>query len=287
MPADDESWFRYELLTSTPDIVAALAWQVGAAGVELQDEYTLSAEVPSGLTRVVAFFQDTDPGSTLRELPGVEAVSGGTFDDDSDWATAWQAHFKPELVSPRVRVGPPWETFGPPQDGIAVRIEPGMAFGTGTHETTALCTQMLDATVANHPPLAMLDVGCGTGVLSFVAHGLGVPRVVGMDVDPVAVEVARANAALNDVGDEAVQLTDRPIAELGEFPLVVANIISGILLQLRDELVRATAAGGVLITSGITVEQVDDFIDQFGQQPLELDERRDHGEWSALRWRRH
>src|SRR5699024_1151004 len=147
------------------------------------------------------------------------------------------------------------EEFKAPAGGTKLVIEPGMAFGTGTHETTQLCAAKLDRLLADapedQPPPSVLDVGCGSAILSMLAARLGAQPVVGIDVDPVAVEVARQNLACNEL-TEQVDLSTRPLAKIARhYDLVVANILTHILLELRDDLLQRVRPGGTLLLSGI------------------------------------
>lgn len=294
--SDDPGWFRLELLTTKPELHASLLAAIGALGVETQDEETFMegadfAPLPDGKARLIAFFEARRPIDELRAhitdaLDGAEIVELTDFDDRS-WETAWMDYFKPISLSPRVTVGPPWDPPQPPPKGIALTIEPGMAFGTGTHETTRLCATMLDEILATKPVKDLLDVGCGSAILSMLAAGLGVPRVVGIDVDATAVDVARENIDKNGYSPQQIDLSTTPIQEISpQFDVVVANILANILLTLRDELLRTVAPGGDLILSGITDRQFKDFRREFQDPRFEEVQFSADGEWVALHLRR-
>lgn len=287
MTQADSVWYRLELLTTASESVASALWGHGALGVEVQDRHTYMEDgsispVPDGTARLIAFFHA--PFDTTRLSDDVEVVSNNRFDDVS-WKTAWMEHFKPLRLSARSIVGPPWEEFEAPEGGVKVEIEPGMAFGTGTHETTGVCATLLDELIAAHAPKNVLDVGCGTGVLSMIAAGLGVERVAGVDNDPIAVDVATENLRRNGMQDR-VHVSKTPLPRLGVYDLVVANILAHILLDLGPDLVARVGPSGHLVTSGITVDQADSFAADFADPELELIERRDRGEWAAFVWRR-
>lgn len=280
-------WYRLEVLTTESEVAAQALWDAGALGVEVQDQATFMegkfGPVPDGQARLIAFFDAPFSTDALRFAHDV--VSNQRFDDRS-WETAWMEHFKPITVSRRAIVGPPWESFDAPVDGVKVVIEPGMAFGTGTHETTGVCATLIDELLDedNGLPGSLLDVGCGTGVLSMIARGLGVPVVHGIDHDPIAIDVARDNLAKNGYDD--VEVSTRTLSQLGVYDVVVANILAHILLTLSDDLHARVAPGGTLVASGITDVQADDFLRDFARPGFDLVERRDRGEWVALVWRR-
>lgn len=285
--ADEQVWYRLEILTSNSEAMSGHLWSNGALGVEVQDHDTYMedgsiAPVPDGVARLIAFFDDPYPTDELPEA--VTLVSHARYDDRS-WETAWKRFFRPVRVSKRVIVGPPWEDFEAPEGGLKIEIEPGMAFGTGTHETTGVCAELLDELIAAHTPQSVLDVGCGTGVLAMMAAGFDVPRVDGVDIDPTAVGVATENLARNGLAG-TVQFSTTALPQLGTYDLVVANILAHILRDLKDGLIARVRSDGHLITSGITTDQAEDFENYFRDEGLELIERRDLGEWVALVWRR-
>ncbi len=290
--ADDEQWFRLELLTETPQRDSATLMGLSALGIEVQDDdtYVEGVEfppIPAGKARLIAFFNADDQRQRLEDrivdaLPEAELVSLADYQNRS-WETAWMRYFEAIQLSPRVRVGPPWDRPEPPEHGIALVIEPGMAFGTGSHATTRLCAGLLDELIGDSPPDSLLDVGCGSAILSMAAAGLGVDRVVGIDVDPKAVDVARTNIEENGFSGDDIELSDRPLADFDDtFDVVVANILAPILLQLREPLLEAVAPAGSLILSGIPVEQIDELRDAFKPQAFRQCRVVTRDEWSAL-----
>ena len=292
-PSEPTSWIRLEMLTPRAETDAVTLAHLGALGVETQDHSTFMegadiAPIPEGMGRLIAFFDATQGATSIRysvesaTRDDIEIVSVADYDDRS-WETAWMDYFQATRCSDRIAVGPPWDEPQTPPDGVALVIEPGMAFGTGTHETTQLCATLLDEAIGDDPPPSMLDVGCGSAVLSMAALGIGVPRVVGIDIETRAIEAARTNRDKNGFTDHQLQLSTTPIAELSTpHPLVVANILAPILLDLRDHLRRLTAPGGRLILSGIPTDQSPSLIDAFATDPFMLRHERADGQWSAL-----
>jgi ribosomal protein L11 methyltransferase len=169
---------------------------------------------------------------------------------------------------------------------VEVVLDPGMAFGTGSHPTTSLCLAALSDLLAARPGASVLDVGTGSGLLAIAARKLGAGRVAANDNDPVAVEVARENAARNGA---AVELTGAPPAAIpGTFDLVVANILANVLVALAPALAAKLAPGGVLLLSGILAPQEEEVRSAHlaaGLTPLPGGDRRD-GEWSLVALRR-
>ena len=173
---------------------------------------------------------------------------------DADWVRATQAQFPPTRISDRLWIVPTWHD--PPEPtAIAVRLDPGVAFGTGTHPTTQLCLAWLDEHVV--PGARVLDYGCGSGILSIAAAKLGAGDTVGIDVDDQALEAARANAAANHV---SARYTGPDKLHTGSFDIVVANILSNPLKLLAPALLARVAPRGALVLSGVLERQSDDVI---------------------------
>ena len=219
--------------------------------------------------------------SVLNLIPGdypgaIVSVHGV----DPDWKESWKKFFVGFEVSPRLAVRPPWEAGTHTNEVI---IEPGLAFGTGHHETTRLCLELVDRLYGEHGgPSSLLDVGCGTGILSIAAARLGGAGIVGCDCDPVAVEIAQENAELNGVVDRC-SFTTNPLAALdGTYPVVVANIMAHILIELCDPLVAHVASKGTLYLSGVLEGQVQEVVDVFEATAVQLVRSEQAGEWVLL-----
>lgn len=304
MTEEAENWYRLELLIEDSGTVnaASMLWEFEAAGVEIQDRDTYAedetiAPVPEGTNRLVAFFQFGSPGEAARferdlttalTEAGIVTLSVQCAPyTDKSWETAWKDYFRPMLLSPRTIVGPPWEAFDAPVDGTKIVIEPGMAFGTGTHETTQLCAAKVDRLLAEAAPSqSVLDVGCGSAILSMIAKRLGADPVVGIDVDPTAIEVAQINLEVNDLAGQ-IDLSTTPVEEVeGTYDIVIANILAHILLHIQDGLKERVAPGGILLLSGITDAQEHELRDAFvgdGFSEVSCEQR---GEWVCFELRR-
>lgn len=174
--------------------------------------------------------------------------------DEQDWVRLTQAQFDPIRVSDRLWIVPSWHV-APDPAAINIELDPGLAFGTGTHPTTRLCLEWLERHVT--PGADLLDYGCGSGILAIAAARLGARPVLGVDIDPQAVAAARDNAGRNGV---AASFADVAQARPGEFSLVVANILANPLKALAPALCRHVRPGGRLALSGVLVEQTDELI---------------------------
>jgi ribosomal protein L11 methyltransferase len=256
-------------------------FELGAAGVEVRDGE--AAPMPGtpplspGRALLVAWFGTAEAAEAAR------AAVGGTILEvpDEDWGEGWKKDFRPLDVG-RVRVRPSWIDAAPPPGMVEVVLDPGMAFGTGTHPTTALCLAALSDLLGARPGASVLDVGTGSGLLAIAARKLGAGRVAGNDEDPVAVRVARENAERNGA---ALELTGAPVEAIpGTFDVVVANILANVLVDLAPALAAKVAPGGVLLLSGILHPQEDEVRRAHvaaGLAPLPGGDRRE-GEWSLL-----
>lgn len=255
--------------------------------------------VENGSTGVVcgdrslrAFFPDTADAAALkpavrrylRGLRGIfpDCVVGRTrwrVMAGKNWHDSWRDRFKPQRIGRRLVVTPPW--FRPPENRRhVVFIEPAMAFGTGTHETTRCCLELIDELCAGAAPARALDVGTGSGVLAIAMARLGVGAVLALDNDPVALEAARTNLGLNGV-DGAVTLSNMPPGRVRRrFPLVVANILLETLVELAPPLNRRVAAGGSLILSGLLRDHVPVVMRHF--RDFRMVQRKDRKEWSTV-----
>jgi ribosomal protein L11 methyltransferase len=204
--------------------------------------------------------------------------------DDVDWTEAWKAGYAPQRIG-RVVIVPSWlsEPIGP--DEVELRLDPGMAFGTGLHPSTRGCLALLQEVSAM--PSTVLDVGSGSGILALAALRLGAERAVCMDTDPLAVEATLANAAANGLVDRVNarrgSLDEPPNAT---YALVVANLVASVLVELAKPLAAHTQRGGTLVAGGIIEGRADEVIDALARAGFVLDERLDDGEWTSLRLRR-
>jgi ribosomal protein L11 methyltransferase len=244
------------LLASPEDLEVRVAelFERGALGVELQEPgMPLMPEtppLPEGRGRAIAHFQDRESASEAARSLGAEPP---VEVPEEDWSVAWRRHHRSLQVGPRSWVHPPWEH--PPESGVAVAIDPGMAFGTGSHPTTALCLERCDELLAEFPGADVLDVGTGSGVIALLARKLGAGRVAGSENDAVALEAARQGAALNGVtGIEWVLIAD-PAVVPGQFRIVIANILLNTLEDLAPAIASKVAPGGRLVLSGLLAEQ--------------------------------
>jgi len=220
---------------------------------------------------------------------------------DQNWMEAWKQHYKPILIGQRLLILPVWMD-SPEPNRVAIKIDPGMAFGTGTHPTTQLCLELMEKYFDDRPqtidyesssivhrPLTTIDIGCGSGILSIAALKLGTTKALGVDIDGESVKNSRENADTNGVGEELILGVGsvREILE-GKFPfnkapLVIVNILAPVIVRLFDAgLADLIEANGAIVLSGILQEQEQNVIEAGQAKGLRMSERRQMGDWVAL-----
>jgi ribosomal protein L11 methyltransferase len=263
------------------EILAAELFEQGALGVELQEPgmplMPGTPALPPGRGRAIAHFAEhaaaADSAVSIGAEPPVEVP-------DQDWSVAWRKHHRTVRVGPRSWVHPPWEK--PPERAVAVAIDPGMAFGTGSHATTALCLERCDELLAELPGADVLDVGTGSGVIAILAKKLGASRVVGTENDPVALEAARQGAELNGVAGVHWMLAEDPAQAPGQFRIVIANILLNTLAELAPAIASKVAPGGRLVLSGLLSDQADEGERAYAAQGLSRGTRKEREGWVRL-----
>jgi ribosomal protein L11 methyltransferase len=213
---------------------------------------------------------------------------------EEDWANNWKKYFRPSRVGRRMVIKPTWEEWVVDDDDIIIELDPGMAFGTGTHSTSRLCLETLERIFFHERPYSdfilpdppeLLDVGTGSGILSIAAAKLGARNVTAIDIDPVAVSIAEQNVILNRV-QGIVSVSTAPLRDVaGAFSVVVANILAEELVRIGPELVGKMRNDGFLILSGILTEKEESVLEGFSHFPLTLVETTRQAEWSCITFR--
>ncbi|RYX80249.1 50S ribosomal protein L11 methyltransferase [bacterium] len=263
-------WFSLQLQTSPENAENAGAFlhSLEAQGVQIEDTQILFDEsedatlVAREKPLITGYFEIQSPAhledlrASTNELP-FEAESKWEEIQTEDWATKWRENFPPLHIGPFLIV-PTWEESPASEGQTVLRLDPGLAFGTGQHPTTHLCLQLLAQELADKPNVSLLDVGCGSGILSLAAAKLGA-HVVASDLDIWCVEATQENAEINGVSDniEAKLVADLDWVK-SPFPFVIANLMSDLLIRLSTDLARSTEAGGTLVVSGISSPRAND-----------------------------
>lgn len=298
-----------ELAESVADVLARFApngvmTEQGVRFVNDEDEGTATGPIT-----VRAYLEVNDQLEETRQkleeslfyLGMIQPVPAPAYKQiaDQNWMEAWKQHYKPILIGQRLLILPAW-LESPDLKRIPIKIDPGMAFGTGTHPTTQLCLELMEKYFDKYQAerseerlarndMNVIDVGCGSGILSIAALKLGAGKVLGVDIDIESVKNSRENADTNGVGDELI-LAQGSVAEVlaGQFPfksapLVVANILGPILIRLFDAgLADLVEPGGEIILSGILEHQAESVIAAVRARGLERSDQRQMGDWVAI-----
>lgn len=242
-------------------------------------------EDPHGLTGcLVAVDGSEDVLVNLTQALTDAGALSVTVDDlpEEDWDEMWRRHFKPKRVGRRLVVRPSWEEYEATVGDLVITLDPGQAFGTGEHATTRMCLEMLEETHLEGK--SVLDLGCGSGILSVAAKRLGAARVVGVDIDPIAVEVARENAIRNDVHYETT--TGDLLEGLeGSFDVIVSNIISATLIRMAPDARRFVVPDGTWFLSGVIVQNWPDVSASAEKAGFDLVRQREEEGWVAAEFR--
>lgn len=291
------------------EAVADLFYQLGCPGVSIEDPELLHSYIESGRwdyhdfgevnltgTSVVKGYLCEDEHLTrrmdqldesLRDLvkrspEWIIQVKGITVKEE-DWATAWKAYFKPIRVGKNFLIKPSWEDIQPNPEDLVLELDPGMAFGTGTHATTTLCLELLEDIVK--PGMKVFDLGTGSGILAIAAAKLGA-EVEAVDLDPVAVRVAQENIDLNHVAAQvSAKHGDLGSVLKGQADLVVANIIADVILLLLPDLKRILKPDGEFVASGIIESRSEDVENGMREAGFEVIDKKEDAMWVALRAR--
>lgn len=293
-----------ELAEAVADVLARFAYSgvMMEQGVKYNDEE--DAGTPTGPITVRAYLEMDDKIEETRQkldeslyyLGMIQPLPTATYKTvaDQNWMEAWKQYYKPIVIGKRLVIVPAWMT-SPDPNRLAIKIDPGMAFGTGTHPTTQLCLELMEKYLDDRSSSldvsqwSVIDVGCGSGILSIAAIKLGAKQALGVDIDAGSVKNARENADANEVGDEFI-LGTGSIDEIknGQFalaraPLVLANILAPVIIRLFDAgLADLVEGNGAIILSGILQEQEQRVIEAAQAKGLRLKERSQINDWVAL-----
>lgn len=290
-------WNEIDLIVSpeATDLVALLLYECGSSGSIIHDDEADEL----GRIRITAYFppEQKDAVETVRkhmkDLAQRSASMGkwqirSTQADDTDWLYAWQAYFHPKKISSHFWAAPAWEPASPGEGEQVISIEPGMAFGSGFHDTTCMCVQYLEETV--QPGDEVFDIGTGTGILAVAAAKLGAGHVVAVDFDEKAVAQAVINANLNNVSHIIDVYNSDLLSAISEDSpkarVVVANLVTNAVLDLLPSLAPYMEKDGILIASGIIDERIEEVRNAAGQHGFAWEDECLQNGWYAVRMRR-
>ena len=224
-------------------------------------------------------------GSLQEQNPAVDLgrlATEAARVNEEDWSTAWKKYYHPTKVGERLVVVPCWEKYSPARDEVVLTLDPGMAFGTGTHETTRLCMRLLEECVKRGD--AVLDIGTGSGILAITALLLGAGSAEGVDIDELAVKIAGENAKLNGVSERlSLHCGDLTDTVSGQFDVLCANIVADVIIRLCADVVRFMHVGSILVVSGIIEERCDEVKAALQEAGLTIETICTENGWAAIK----
>lgn len=305
-----------DITTDAVDLVSNMLYELGVEGIEIEDKMSISPEekkemfidyLPElapddGKALLTFYIEDTESIEEfmnqiqigLEELKEYIDIGEGTIDisetEDKDWINNWKEFFKPFRVDESIVIKPTWEEYSSENEtDLVIEIDPGIAFGTGSHETTKLCILGLKKYML--PESKVLDVGCGSGILSIFALKSGAKSVVGTDIDPNAITAAYENADVNNISPDVLKIRKGNIIEdqelqqevgFHQYDIVVANILADVIIPLSSMIRKHIKPGGLFISSGIIHtkrKEVEESILANGFQIVEI---KAIGEWVSI-----
>ncbi len=252
---------------------------------ELFDENIIIGD--DGQVELTAYISDEEDVSELVKSLKLSLKSMDILDfkleeiEDKDWGENWKKHYKPVEVGDRIVIKPSWEDYDNSQGRILIELDPGMAFGTGTHETTSLCLRGLESYLK--PGFTVFDIGCGSGILSIAAAKLGASRVLGVDIEPLSVKTSLENIEINKVED-CVSIREGDLLDNveGKADLVVSNILADIIISMLDDLKGHMSKNGLFISSGIINVKEESVRKSLEEKGFEILDSIHDGEWVMI-----
>ncbi|WP_352419847.1 50S ribosomal protein L11 methyltransferase [Proteiniborus sp.] len=305
-------WIEVQVKTTTEAVetVSSILYEVGAGGLSIEDpndiilyanneeswdyiDPSLFGQQYEGVI-VKAYFPESEDLIDKIELikQNVEKIPQYNLDKglgevttsevyEKDWAESWKKYYKPKKIGDRVVVKPSWEDYEKEDNEIILELDPGMAFGTGTHETTIMCIRQLEKYIDSRQ--TVFDVGCGSGILSVAAAKLGAEKVIAVDLDELAIKVSNENAKINHVKNIIDVRHGNLLDVVNEkADIIVSNIIAEIIVVLTKDITKFLSKNGIFITSGIIHEKIDIVKEAMIAEGLEIIDTITLGEWACV-----
>lgn len=282
----NKDWIEVEIITNSDAVeaISAILYETGVSGISILDVNDI--EIAKQNKNYDEYFpkkiMDIEDGAIIRVYYKEDSYFHEKYDfinkkiidlnnygidmrgttvekynvNESQWESNWKKYYKPTKVGEKIVVKPIWEDYNKTEDEIIVELDPGMAFGTGTHETTELCIKALETYIDKED--VVFDIGTGSGILAIAASKIGAKKVVGVDLDPVAVKVAEENVALNSI--ENAEILHGNLMEVvnGKADIVIANILADIIILLSKDVKNFIKENGLFISSGIILDRLED-----------------------------
>jgi len=254
------------------------------AHIDLIDEDLLQKDRTKAIIHIYISPEESPAEATafLEErfrTENIEYTIGTSLCKNEDWENNWKAYFKPMNIGNKLLIRPVWRDDIDAGDRVVLNIEPGLAFGSGTHQTTRLCLETLENYISDG--CEVLDVGCGSGILSVASLLLGAESAIGVDIDKLAVKTAKDNGKLNNFDEPKLTFKEGNLTDKidGKFDVVVANIVADIIIKLSSDIQKYMKPDGYFITSGIIDMREDEILNTFEQNTFEVIDRPEDGGW--------
>ena len=315
-------WIKLTIFTTAEgiDAVCDRLYDIGFGNTQIEDEAEFEdflennkkywdyvddelLEAKKGETRVIIYIENNESAADsinsvnamLADMRNENRPEWGTLRtetdglNEEDWANNWKAYFKPIPVGKKILIQPEWETYKGETDRIVFTVNPGLTFGTGTHNSTKLCIAALEDAIK--PGCNMIDIGCGSGILSIISLMLGAREATALDIDPNSVHVAYENARMNKVDEAKYRvlagdiLTDKELfATISDtkYDVVAANIVADVIIALLPTVKAIIAEGGTFVCSGIINERLPDVLSAMEKENVKVNRTETDGEWSAV-----
>lgn len=305
-------WTEIKVKTTTEAVeaVANIFYEIGAQGVVIEDpndflyqqkeeiswDYIEEEVFMNGYEGAIVKAYISEEENLLAKLESIKEsvnnlpsfgldIGDGIIEleelDQEDWENAWKQYYKPIKVSDKIVIKPTWEEYEAKLNELVIELDPGMAFGTGTHETTNMCIQALERHIKSD--YEVLDIGCGSGILSIAAAKLGAQSVVGVDLDPMAVRVAKENTEQNEMlGFVEIRHGNLTDVVTHKADIVVANIIADIIIKLADDIADFMKEDGLFISSGIIMPRLEEVKAAIESKGFTIVEVNTQGEWACI-----
>ncbi|MPW27094.1 50S ribosomal protein L11 methyltransferase [Alkalibaculum sp. M08DMB] len=305
-------WTEVQIKT-TPEAEEAISnifYEAGIAGVVIEspndllilknkeiiwDYYDESLiKVDSNLSIIKGYIDETEEAqeiiyeilSNIKKLPsyGIDPGSSEltiTKVNQEDWANSWKKYYKPVKIGNHFIIKPTWENYFKSDDDIVIEIDPGMAFGSGLHETTQLCIENLEKYVK--PGDVLIDIGCGSGILALAAGNLNCEKIIAVDLDSMAVKIAKENVENNNL-QSIIEVREGDLLDVihEEADVIIANILADVIINLSTQIRPFLKNNGVFISSGIILSKVDQVVESLRSTGFENIEVERLGEWAAV-----
>jgi len=306
----NKDWIEVTIITSSEAVeaVSAMLYKTGVEGVSILDPLDLIfrrdhttdwdyfdetiIDTNSGVVIKGYYKKDEKFEEHLEEIKigvnnlpkfGLEKGAGTVTAEkvnEEDWENNWKKYYKPIKVGEKIVIKPIWEKYNKNPDEIIVELDPGMAFGTGSHETTRMCIKALERHVNGSS--TVFDIGTGSGILAITAAKLGAKKTIGVDLDPVAVDSAKLNVSYNDISNIEILYGDLLEVVKGKADIVIANIMADIIMFLTQQVKAFIVEGGYFISSGIILSKKDEVINKLTECGFKIEEINIEGEWVCI-----